>query len=442
MSVKRILLIGRWGKTHAFAKAIVEKSPQTTELYCYMDKPNAGIVALATDYMLGDMKDNQRIIDYAKKNEVDFVLAVPHMSLCNSLIDDLIRSNIRCIGPTKNCSRLETSKSFLRQMLKETGQGHVSPEYRSFSNKEDALDHIRSIDHDVAVKPAGVTEGDGVKVVGMQLKDRSEAEDYISEIFDKNIGGIAELIIEEKLEGKEFTIQAFVNGETIVGMPATQDYKLLREGDEGLNTPGMGSVSLPNHLLPFLSGAEYEESKIIMQKVVKHLTDKYNEVFVGFLSGQFIKTGEGIKVIEFNVRPGDSEILNIIPILKTDFVEICEAMIDNRLSTIDIAFDKKATVCKYIVSKGFPHPKEDMYMEINEEAIKRAGADLFYSCFSVGKNTYKPSPRGVAVTAKGDTIEEAYQLCEKMLDDNIKGKDIWHRRDIGKVELLKKNTWE
>ncbi|MFO8130414.1 MAG: phosphoribosylamine--glycine ligase [Bacteroidales bacterium] len=438
--MKKILLVGRWGKTHAFAKAIVEKSPQKTELYCYMDKPNAGIVPLATDYILGDMQDNDRIIDYALEKKVDFVLAVPHMSLSNSLTDELIERGIRCIGPTKLCSRLETSKSFLRQMLRETGQDDVSPEYKVFRAKEDALDHIRSVDHELAVKPAGVTEGDGVKVVGLQLKDKSEAEEYIQEIFEKNIGGIAEVILEERLVGREYTIQAFINGETAVGMPATRDYKLLYEGDKGLNTPGMGSISFPDHHLPFLSREEFKGSLAIMQKVVKHLIDKYNEVFVGFLSGQFIKTRDGIKVIEFNVRPGDSEILNIVPILKTDFVEICEAMIDDRLSTLDIAFEEKATVCKYVVGKGFPHPKGDMFMEIDEEAIKEAGGDLFYSCFAVDRNVFKPSPRGVAVTAKGDTLEEAYQLCEKLLKENIKGENIWHRKDIGTEELLEKYT--
>ena len=438
--MKKILLVGRWGKTHAFAKAIAERSPQQTELYCYMDKPNVGIVSLATDYLLGDMTDNKRIIDYAKEKKVDFVVAVPHMSLCNSLIDDLIKHGIPCIGPTKLCSRLETSKTFLRQMLRETMQDHVSPEYKVFKAKEDALDHIRTVDYEVAVKPAGVTEGDGVKVVGVQLKDQSEAEDYVLEIFEKNIGGIAEIIIEQKFEGNEFTLQAFVNGENMIGMPLTRDYKLLREGDKGLNTPGMGSISFPDHLLPFLSREEYEESKTIMLKVVKHLADKYNEVFIGFLSGQFIQTSDGIKVIEFNVRPGDSEILNIIPILKTDFVEICEAMIDNKLSTFDIEFEEKATVCKYVVAKGFPHPKGDMHMEINEEAIKKAGADLFYSCFAVDRNIYKPSPRGVAITAKGDTLEEAYQLCEKLLKENIKGENIWHRKDIGTEILLEKQT--
>lgn len=105
---------------------------------------------------------------------------------------------------------------------------------------------------------------------------------------------------------------------------------------------------------------------------------------------------------------------------------------------LGIEFEKKATVCKYVVGKGFPHPKENMEIDIDEEAIKNAGADLFYSCFKVKDNVFKPSPRGVAVTAKGDTLEQAYRLCEQVLEDHIRGKNIWHRKDIGSQELLEK----
>ncbi|MEA1885689.1 MAG: phosphoribosylamine--glycine ligase [Bacteroidota bacterium] len=437
MGKKKILLIGRWGKTHAFAKAIMEKSKYDTEMYCYMDKPNVGIVNLATEYMLGNMMDNDKIMEYALEKKIDFAIAVPHMALSNRITNDFIENGIRCVGPTERCSRLETDKSFLREILEEINPD-VSPIHNKFNSEEDVIDHIKSIDYDFAVKPAGVTEGDGVKVIGIQLKDKDEAIDYVDEIFKKNIGGLATVIIEEKLVGREYTIQAFIDGETAWGMPATRDYKLLYEGDKGLNTPGMGSISFPDHLLPFLNKDEYLESLNIMTDVIRHLAKIYREVFVGFLSGQFIKTSEGIKVIEFNVRPGDSEILNIVPILKTDFVDICEAMIDRELRNIHIEYENKATVCKYIVNKGFPKPKDDMRMAIDEKAIKDGGGDLFYSCFKVNENVYKPSPRGVAVTAKGDTLEEAYQLCEKLIRENIKGEDIWHRKDIGTQELLDK----
>mgnify|MGYP006298986381 FL=1 len=299
---KRILLIGRWGKTHAFAKAIKEKSKYETELYTYMDKPNVGIKKLSSDYILDDMKDNKKIIEYAKSQKVDLAIAVPHMALSNELTDDMIKNGIRCVGPTKKSSRLETSKSFLRQMIRELNL-NVSPRFDIFSQPEDVIDFIKIIDYDFAIKPTGVTEGDGVKVMGIQLQNMDEAIDYIYEIFEKNIGGIAEIIIEEKLTGEEFTIQAFVDGKTVWGMPATRDYKLLYEGEKGLNTPGMGSISFPDHYLPFLSKEEYHESLRIMTDVVNHLTDTYNETYIGFLSGQFIKTDDGIKVIEFNVRP-------------------------------------------------------------------------------------------------------------------------------------------
>ncbi len=402
-----------------------------------MDKPNVGLVNIATDYMLGNLKDNDKIIEYARSMEIDFAIAVPHMSLSNRISDDLIDNGIRCVGPTEKCSRLETDKSFLREILNELNPS-FSPVYKIFNSKEDVIDHINRIDYDFAVKPAGVTEGDGVKVIGVQIKDKDEAKDYVEEIFNKNIGGMATVIIEEKLVGREFTIQAFTDGETTCGMPATRDYKLLYEGDKGLNTPGMGSIGFPDHLLPFLSADEYSESLNIMKAVIRHLTKIYREVYIGFLSGQFIKTREGIKVIEFNVRPGDSEIFNVTPILKTDFVDICEAMIDRELHDMHIEYENKATVCKYIVNKGFPQPKEDMRMTIDEEAIEEGGGDLFYSCFKVEKDVYNPSPRGVAVTAKGDTLEEAYQLCEKLIRENIHGKDIWHRKDIGTQELLDK----
>ncbi len=433
--MKKILLLGRWGKTHALAKAIVEKSPQKTEVYCYMDKPNTGLAAIATDYFLGDMKDNQKIIDYAASKKVDFAIAVPHMSLSNDISVDMEKHGIPCIGPNKICSRLETSKTFLREILSVTDPD-ASPEYKKFTSREDALDHAREVDYDFAVKPAGVTEGDGVKVIGIQLKNKEEAEDYIEEIFDKNIGGIPEVILEERLIGREYTIQAFVSKRALLGMPATRDYKLLYEGEKGLNTPGMGSISFADHLLPFLSKDEYQHSLEIMARVVKYLAEEYGAFYQGCLSGQFIKTKEGIKVIEFNVRPGDSEIMNIIPILKTDFVEICEAILENRLLDLQIDYEPKATVCKYVVKEGFPKPKGDMIIDIDEEAIRKAGADLFYSCFAVKQNVYKPSPRGVAITAKGDTLQEAYELCEEMLQKHIKGEQLWHRKDIGTEDLL------
>jgi phosphoribosylamine---glycine ligase len=430
---EKVLLVGRWGKTHALAKAIV-KNPQK-KLYSFMDKPNAGIVNTAHEYRLGDLTDPEEILAYAKEKNVDFVVIVPHMTLTQGLADRLLQEGIPFIGPTKKCSELETDKGFLRELLKECGLD-VSPKYAIFYDAETTIDHIKNYEGDFAVKPAGVTDGDGVKVIGIQLKDKADAIGYVNDIFAKNMGGLPSVLIEEKLTGEEFTIQAFADGKTLHVMPATRDYKLLNDGDTGLNTPGMGSISFADHKLPFLSAQDMELCIRIMGKAIRHLASEYNEHYSGILSGQFILTPKGPKVIEFNVRPGDSEILNIIPILKTDFMSICHAIYYQGLSEVEIEYEKKATVCKYVVKKGFPYPKGKMHMEIDEKGIEAGGGHLFYSCFKTDENIYKPSPRGVAVTATGEMLDMAWEACENMIEKYIKGQDIWHRRDIGTAKLL------
>lgn len=434
-SKEKVLLVGRWGKTHALAKAIRENP--NVELLCFMDKPNAGIVKIAHDYRLGDLENNDEILSYAREKAVDFVVIVPHMTLVKGLADRLNEENIPCVGPSEFCSQLETDKGFARELLSKIGLD-VSPEYRIFYDPDSAIDYIKNYKGEFAVKPAGVTEGDGVKVMGIQLENKQEAIEYVSEIFSNNMGGLPRVVIEEKLTGEEFTIQVFTDGKTLHGMPATRDYKLLKEGDAGLNTPGMGSISFPNHILPFLDQKGYDYCMKVMERVILHMTEVHNEPYKGFLSGQFIQTEKGPMVIEFNVRPGDSEILNITPILKTDFMRICHAIYEQRLHEMEIFYEEKATVCKYIVKEGFPYPRGKMHMEIDEEGIAEDGGHLFYSCFSIADKVYKPSPRGVAITAVEDTLEAAWQSCEKLINLYVKGKELYYRRDIGTWKLLSK----
>ena len=432
---EKVLLVGRWGKTHALAKAIT-KNP-SKQLYCFMDKPNAGIVQLTYDYRLGNMENVEEILSYAKEKNVDFVVIVPHMTLTQGLADRLLEEGIPFIGPTKKCSELETDKGFLRDLLQAAGLD-VSPAFRIFYDAESTVEYIEDYDGEFAVKPAGVTEGDGVKVIGIQLKDKADAIEYVKEIFERNMGGLPRVLIEEKLIGEEFTIQAFADGKTLHVMPVTRDYKLLNDGDSGLNTPGMGSISFADHKLPFLSQEDFDLCIKVMGKTIRYLAKEYDEYYRGILSGQFILTRDGPKVIEFNVRPGDSEILNIVPILKTDFMDICHAIYHQVLSEVEIEYEDVATVCKYIVKKGFPYPEGKMHMEIDEKGIEESGGHLFYSCFKVDENIYEPSPRGVAVTATGEMLELAWEKCEEMISKYIKGEDIWHRHDIGMAKLLNK----
>jgi phosphoribosylamine--glycine ligase len=427
-----VLLIGRWGKTHAFAKALAES--KNVELYALMDQKNTGIARLCTDYDLCDIKDVEKIDQYADDNHIDMVLSVPELSLEQGITDHFNDRGIPAVGPTEFCTKLEGDKGFLRNLMKENDI-NAFPDFNIFFDETGAINFIKRCDYPVAVKPAGITEGDGVKVEGIQLDDKKDAIRYIKEIFGNSIGGLANVIIEEKITGEEFTVQYICDGKNIVPTPAVRDYKLLNNGDSGLNTPGMGSYTDKDFMLPFLNENILAESRDIIRKILDVLRVKYNKKYKGFLSGQFMLTKDGVKLIEINVRPGDSEILNITPILRSDFTAMCMAIHEEKLDETDIEFEQKATVCKYVVPEGFPTPEGVFEVEIDHDEIDRLGVDLFQSCFEEDGNLYRPSPRLFAITAKGNSIEEANELCERGIAC-IKGDKLFHRHDIGTRQLI------
>ena len=219
--------------------------------------------------------------------------------------------------------------------------------------------------------------------------------------------------------------------------PVVRDYKLLEEGDGGLNTPGMGSITFSGHSLPFLNREQVNDSVKIIADILNALKENYNEKFKGILSGQYMVTEDGIKLIEINIRPGDSEVLNIVPILDTDFVTICAAIAEERLEEISIRFRKKATVCKYVVPEGFPELQPPVKVQIDRNKFDGEKIHLFQSCFDEGNSMYSPSPRLFAVTGVGDNLKEAYALCEEGIA-GIQGEGLFHRRDIGNPELFRK----
>lgn len=426
-------MVGRWGKAHAMCKAL-KKNPDV-ELYAYMDKKNPCIASLTEDYTLGSMKDKEKIRDYAQST-AELVIVSPQMSLSEGVTDFLRKEGFLTVGASKTCAKLEADKGFMRKLMEETGLG-VSPRFGIFENKEKVAQYIREKEGSVAIKPAGVTEGHGVRVMSVQLGDKEEAVSYAKKVLDEKIGGLPRVVIEDKIQGEEFTLQAFIDGEILKGTPAVRDYKLVQEGEKGSNTPGMGSYSDSDHLLPFLDKETYEEALSIMRAAITLLRKKYDAKYKGVLSGQFMLTAQGLKLVEFNVRPGDSEILNITPILETDFLEICKAMATGTLDQINVNFREKATVCKYVVPPGFPHPKGNIKVKVNREKIREEGGYLFCSCFQKKKDVYEPSPRLFAVTAVEDSIYKARESCERLLG-YIRGKGLYYRRDIGTKQLTEK----
>jgi phosphoribosylamine--glycine ligase len=259
---------------------------------------------------------------------------------------------------------------------------------------------------------------------------------YVKDVIDNKIGGKSKVLIEEKAIGEEFTLQAFSDGDTILPLPAVQDHKRLLPDDLGPNTGGMGSYSCDNGLLPFLTKSEYEESAGILQKLIEAL-GKEGCRYIGPIYGQFMLTVNGPRIIEINARFGDPEAMNVLPLLKSDFVDICKAMIDGAINTKKLQIQKKSTVCKYVVPEGYGFKSmvgKKIFVE--EEKIKSTGSQLFYA--SVNKQNdfiTTSSSRSLAVVGISDSLNNAENICEQALK-HVKGDHIFIRHDIGKPKLI------
>ncbi len=282
---------------------------------------------------------------------------------------------------------------------------------------------------DVAVKPSGLTGGKGVKVMGDQLPDLEAAKAYTSELLEKG-----PVVIEERFIGEEFTLQALVDGKSLVFFPAVQDHKRAYEGDLGPNTGGMGSYTDAGELLPFMLPEDLEKAKKIMQDTVKALYEETGTGYLGILYGQFILTASGPRVVEFNARFGDPEAMNVIPLIETDFVEIMLAMVKGTLDKLPVKFSRKATVCKYAVPAGYPdNPEKD-----SEITVGNIGeASIYYaSVYEKDGKIYTTGSRAVAALGRAETIDAAEKIAQNALE-NIRGK-LFFRKDIGTAALIQK----
>jgi len=433
----KVLLIGGGAREHAIAMAL--KKNELVELYTLMKNKNPGIFKLSEEVSFNSETDVPAIKEFAEKIKPELAVIGPEAPLGVGAADLLTEMGIPTVGPKKLPAQIETSKEFMRNLFKKY-EINGSLKYAAFNeygqNLEAFIDEMTKLGKDVVVKPAGLTGGKGVKVVGEQLKDNDEAKLYAKEVFDKSIGG-GKIIIEEKLVGVEFTLHGFVDGENIVFMPAVQDHPHAYDNDEGPITGGMGSYSCKNHTLPFLPYERLKEAKEIMKNTVDAIRAEVGP-YNGFLYGQFMLTAEGPKIIEYNARFGDPEAMNLLPILKTDFVDVCFAISNGNLDKINIEFENKATVCKYVVPNGYPiDPVKNKEITVDEEAISKTGAILYYA--SINEENGKliiTGSRSAAVTGVSENIEEAEKIAQEAIV-NFKG-EIFFRRDIGTSKLIEK----
>ena len=334
----KVLTVGGGGREHAAVEALYRSG---AEIYAVMKNANPGIIARSKEHMLCNEKDVEKVCAFAKEKGVELAFIGPEAPLEVGIVDALEAEGIKCAAPTKAAARIETSKTFMRELVEKHGiEGNLG--FAHFDNAKDAEEYLKGIDHEIVVKPVGLTGGKGVKVQGEHLHSFQETMDYVNEIFDQNIGG-AGVILEERAVGEEFTQMVFVDGKHIVPLPLVQDHKRAYEGDVGPNTGGMGSYTDGNHLLPFITQSEREAAIAILQDMVDAMAEE-GCPYRGTMYGQFMLTVNGPKIIEINARFGDPEAMNVLPILKSSFTDICWKMATGTLDDDVEAPEEKSTV--------------------------------------------------------------------------------------------------
>ncbi len=427
----RVLAVGGGAREHAIVAAIARSG---AEVYACSKNRNPGIFRAAKEHMLVDEMDVHRVVEFAKNRHVDLAVIGPEAPLEAGLADKLEMTGIPAASPKKSAARIETSKSFMRDLLARY-KVRGAAKFVIVENTRDAEKALDSLGTDIVVKPTGLTGGKGVKVFGEHLMSKKDIMDYVEEILSRNIGGAPRIVLEEKLVGEEFTVQAFCDGTRVVPMPAVQDHKRAFEGDTGPNTGGMGSYSQNDGLLPFLRRSEYEDAVAIMESTVKALRADGAE-YRGTLYGQFMLTRDGPKVIEFNARFGDPEAMNVLSLLEEDFAEICEGMASGNISRSRPQFARKASVCKYVVPEGYGVKSlSGEEISVDEKAIADKGAILYYASVNEKDGrVFTTSSRSVGIVGIADTIDEAEAIAESAIG-HVSGR-IHVRHDIAKKAML------
>ena len=413
-----VLLIGGGGREHAIARALTDAA---ADLYACAENRNPGIARLADGFETLETTNPTPVRSYAEEVGATLAIVGPEAPLAAGVADALDEAGVYTFGPHQSAARIETDKAFQRRFMRRHDIPGC-PAFETFDDMAAACDYIESVDTDLAVKPAGLTGGKGVRVIGDQV-DREEAKAYIRESeYDR-------IVLEERLEGEEFTVQALVANGDVRVTPAVQDHKRAYEGDTGPNTGGMGSYSDASLELPFMDRDDYLAAVDILEATADALDD-----YKGVLYGQFMLTADGVKVVEFNARFGDPEAMNTLPVLQTDLLDILTAARDGN-SLPQLTFQPAATVCKYAVPAGYPTAPE-AGTRITIDGDSAGDALLFYASVDErADGLYTTTSRAFAVVGVADTIEEAEAMAASALE-RAGTEGLRVRHDVGTADLV------
>jgi len=427
------MLVGNGAREHAMAEAI-SRSHQNPRLFSFMKANNPGIASLSEKIRIGSYSDLVAITDFATENKIELAVIGPEDPLNNGVVDALAKYGIPAVGPNKSLARLETSKSFTRNLVSKYNIPG-NPQFKVFTAMAGMETFLNSLEG-IVIKPDGLTGGKGVLVQGDHFNTKDEALQLCQQILKES----SSLIVEEKFDGEEFSLQCLCDGKNVVGTPLVQDHKRRFDGDRGPNTGGMGSYSLSDHSLPFLKPQDIEEGLEITRQVAAALLKETGSPYKGVMYGGFIATKNGVKLLEYNARFGDPEAMNILPLLKTDFVSICRHIIAGTLDQLKIEFARKATVCKYVVPKGYGLPADHSDAASSRAKIEVGDmrkARLYYS--SVDKKEdglYLSSSRAIGIVGIADTLDAARKIAEEGVKA-VHG-PVAYREDIGTNALIQK----
>lgn len=419
----KVLVIGGGGREHAICWKIAQ-SPKVDELYCAPG--NAGIAEFAKCVNIGVM-DFDKMAEFAKKEAFDLVVVGPDDPLAGGIVDVLEAAGLRVFGPRKNAAILEGSKAFSKDLMKKYGIPTAA--YETFDSPEAALEYLETAPVPIVLKADGLALGKGVLI----CNTREEAKEGVKTLMlDKQFGSAGDrIVIEQFMTGREVSVLSFVDGKTIKIMTSAQDHKRAKDGDQGLNTGGMGTFS-PS---PFYT-EEVDQfcREHIYQATVDAMRAEGRE-FKGIIFFGLMLTAEGPRVLEYNARFGDPETQVVLPRMKNDIVDVFEACVDGTLDQIDLEFEDNAAVCVVLASDGYPVHYEKGYRITGLENFKdKDGYYVFHagSKFDAEGNIVTNGGRVLGVTAKGATLKEARANAYKAAEWIDFGNK-YMRHDIGKA---------
>ena len=417
----KVLVIGGGGREHAICWKL-SKSPKVDELYCAPG--NAGIAEVAKCVDIGVM-DFEKMADFAKKEAFDLVVVGPDDPLAGGIVDVLEEKGLHVFGPRKNAAILEGSKAFSKDLMKKYGIPTAA--YETFDTPEAALNYLETASVPIVLKADGLALGKGVLI----CNTREEAKEGVKTLMlDKQFGHAGDrIVVEQFMTGREVSVLSFVDGKTIKIMTSAQDHKRAKDGDQGLNTGGMGTFSPSPFYTP-----EVDEfcKKHIYQATVDAMKAEGRE-FKGIIFFGLMLTADGPKVLEYNARFGDPETQVVLPRMKNDIVDVFEACVDGTLDQIDLQFEDNAAVCVVLASDGYPEHYEKGKKITGLENFKdKDGYYVFHagSKFDAEGNILTNGGRVLGVTATGKDLKEARANAYKATEwVNFENK--YMRHDIG-----------